>query len=361
MRVEIVTPKGRASGSGNWTTADRWARLLRDSGHEVSVSDSWRDEEAGLLIALHARRSHESVARFAAAHPDRPLVVALTGTDLYRDIHEDADARESLDLAWRLIVLQERGPHSLPRRHRDKTRVIYQSAPATAREPSGTRDAPDFTACVIGNLRPEKDPFRAVLAARLVPEQSRLRVLHAGGADDAHAAEARRHEGLSPRYRWLGRLGPGEARGLLARSHVLVQSSGLEGGANAVGEAMAAGLPVLASEIPGNVGMLGRGYPGYYPASDERDPASDERALARLLWRAESDAGFYAELERHVRDRAYLFEPDRERAALAALVEELSAEKLAVEAGSTTDEARYTRPMDERTRIRLTKYSTKAG
>lgn len=344
VRIEIVTPKGRGSGSGNWTTADRWAHLLGESGHEVSVSESWNGEETGLLIALHARRSHESIVRFAASYPERPLVVALTGTDLYRDLRESAAARESLELAWRLIVLQERGPYALPPPHRAKARVVYQSASPVTREP-----APEtFTALVLGNLRPEKDPFRAALAARLAPEESRLRVLHAGAADGAHESDAREHERLSPRYRWLGQVEPQCALELLARSQVLVQSSTLEGGANAVGEAIVAGVPVLASEIPGNVGMLGEGYPGYYPVGDER-------ALAELLRRAENDVGFYAELERGVRERAGLLGVERERAALAALVEELQS------CETMTGLPRYTRRMDERTRIRLTKYSTKAG
>lgn len=344
VRVEIVTPKGPASGSGNWTTADRWAMLLRESGHEAAVSGSWQDGETEILISLHARRSHDSIARFAAAHPDRPLVVALTGTDLYREIHEDTAARESLNLAWRLVVLQERAPDELPPPHRAKTRVVYQSAAPLVRKP----DPEAFTALVLGNLRPEKDPFRAALASRLAPEDSRLRVLHAGGADESYEAAAREHERRCPRYRWLGQVEPEAARVLLSRSHVLVQSSTLEGGANAVGEAIASGVPVLASDIPGNVGILGRGYPGYYPAGDER-------ALAELLRRAEDDAEFYAELEVGVRGRAHLVGVEREREALAALVRELAEDEAKVRA------PRYTRRMDERTRIRLTKYSTKAG
>jgi putative glycosyltransferase (TIGR04348 family) len=344
VRIEIVTPKGRGSGSGNWTTADRWAHLLGESGHEATVSRIWNGEGTGLLIALHARRSHESIVRFAASYPERPLVVALTGTDLYRDLYESAAARESLDLAWRLIVLQERGPDALSQAHRAKARVVYQSAPRITREP----DPEAFTALVLGNLRPEKDPFRTAMAARLAPQGSRLRVLHAGAADKTHDSGAREHERLSPRYRWLGQVEPQRARELLAHTHVLVQSSRLEGGANAVGEAVAAGVPVLASEIPGNIGMLGKGYPGYYPVGDER-------ALAELLRRAENDVGFYAELERGVRERAGLLGVERERTALAALVEELQRRE------TMTGIPRYTRRMDERTRIRLTKYSTKAG
>lgn len=342
MKIAIATPKGPASRSGNWTTADRWASLLGELGHEATVSGSWEDEDAELLLALHARRSHDSIARFAAAYPDRPLVVALTGTDLYRDIREDESARQSLDLAHRLVVLQERGPDELEPQHRAKTRVIYQSANAAPRRP----DPEGFTICVLGNLRPEKDPFRAALAANLLPESSNVRVLHAGSAEaEGYAESAMAHEQRIPRYRWLGPAEPAEALELLGRSHALVQSSFMEGGANAVGEAIASGVPVLASDIPGNAGMLGSGYPGYYPAGGES-------ALANLMRRAEAEASFYEELRHGVRSRAHLVSRERERDSLAALVEEF---------GRKRRPLRYTRRMSERERIRLTKYSTKAG
>lgn len=342
MKIAITTPKGPASTSGNWTTADRWASLLRESGHEVTVSGSWEGEAAELLISLHARRSADSIARFAAAHPDRPLVVALTGTDLYRDIREDESARQSLDLAHRLIVLQERGPDELAPEHRAKTRVIHQSASAAPRRP----DPEGFTVCVLGNLRPEKDPFRAALAANLLPETSGVRVLHAGSAEaEGYEEAAEEHERKIPRYRWLGPAEPAEALKLLGRSRALVQSSVMEGGANAVGEAIASGVPVLASNIPGNVGMLGEDYPGYYPAGDER-------ALAGLMRRAETEAIFYEELRHGVRSRAHLVSRDCERDSLAELVGEF---------GSKRRPLRYTRRMSERERIRLTKHSTKAG
>ena len=45
-----------------------------------------------------------------------PLVVALTGTDLYGDIHTSPEAQTSLDLATRLVVLQPMGIRELPER-----------------------------------------------------------------------------------------------------------------------------------------------------------------------------------------------------------------------------------------------------
>lgn len=315
MKIAMTTPAGPRARSGNWTTAARWARFLRGLGHRVLVGEDWSGGRADLMLALHARRSHRSVERFAASHPDRPIVVALTGTDLYRDIRVDEDAQGSLDLATRLVLLQEKGLDELEPRHRTKARVIYQSAePIAGRRPVKSR----FDACVIGNLRAEKDPFRAALAAGLLPSSSRLRVTHAGGAYEKDFAErARSLQAGNTRYRWIGAVPRWQARRLLGGSRMLVQSSLMEGGANAISEALAAGVPVLASRIPGNVGMLGEDYPGYFPPEDEE-------ALARLFERAETEPEFYSLLVKGCAERSYLAEPARERLALANLVEELA-------------------------------------
>ena len=79
--VCLVTPYLADAANGNWRTASRWARMLAGD-YRVRVLRDWRADEGGrdaLLLALHARRSAPSISAFAAAHPGRPLVVALTG------------------------------------------------------------------------------------------------------------------------------------------------------------------------------------------------------------------------------------------------------------------------------------------
>ena len=315
MNIAIVTPARPGSRHGNRHTAARWATHLRGLGHRVRVTLAWDGTAPDLMIALHARRSHDSVRRFASAHPDRPLVLVLTGTDLYRDIRSDASARDSMRLATRLVVLQEQGLAELVPELRRKTRVIYQSARAARRPPPLKRC---FEIVVSGHLREEKDPFRCAMAAAHLPPESRIRVVHIGAAMNAGMArEARSWSAREPRYAWLGELSHGRALRELARSRLMVISSRMEGGANVVSEALAAGTPVVASRIPGNIGMLGRGYAGYFPFGDER-------ALARLLWRAESDREFYRKLVLQCRSRGDLVTPRSERSALKALIEELS-------------------------------------
>jgi putative glycosyltransferase (TIGR04348 family) len=317
MKITVVTPAAPKSLSGNRNTAVRWARFLRESGHEATVEETWSEEASDLMISLHARRSHPSISTYASAHPDNPLVVVLTGTDLYRDIRTNRNAQESLELATRLVVLQEAGLDELEEQHRQKTRVIYQSAEPSEPLP---RDEHFFDVCVVGNLREVKDPFRAALAARLLPPESRIRVLHAGKAqDEQFEKEALAHMDASSRYHWLGELPHSEVRSLLSRSRLLVQSSVMEGGANSVCEALAAGLPVIASDIPGNVGMLGKSYPGYYPVGDEE-------ALAQLLEKAERNGDFYRSLKTACEARRPLVLPERERGALETLVTEVTME-----------------------------------
>src|SRR5262245_16395528 len=175
MNICLVTPAPPGSLKGNRVTAERWAVLLRELGHHVQIVVEYRDQDCDLLVALHAFKSHSSIRRFRDARPSDPLVVGLTGTDLYGDIHTRPDAVESLGLATRLVLLQPLGRAVLPATAQDKARVIYQSVQVPPRaEPIG---ADVFEVCVMGHLRPVKDPLRTALAARLLPAASRIQVL----------------------------------------------------------------------------------------------------------------------------------------------------------------------------------------
>jgi len=313
MKIALITPAGARSRSGNRHTATRWAEMLRSLGHRVQVSTLWDSRAADAMIALHARRSHSSIVRFHERFPASPLVVVLTGTDLYRDIRTDRDAQDSLVLADRLVVLQDMGRLELPARFRRKTRVIYQSAEVHASpEPPSRR----FRVAVIGHLREEKDPFRAALALAHLRDLPELEIVQLGEAlSPEMARSARRLARADPRYRWLGNVPHWVAMRWLARSSALVLSSRMEGGANVICEAAAARVPVIASRISGNMGMLGRGYPGYYALGDER-------GLARQIRRVASDALYYARLKRLIAARRSLFLPETERRSLQRLIAE---------------------------------------
>jgi len=309
-RLFIVTPAAAGTRTGNRHTALRWAMLLRAAKHRVQVGVDWNGEACDALIALHARRSHESIVRFKQT--GKPLIVVLTGTDLYRDLPDSPQAQQSLALADRLIVLQEAALDELPA-HRGKTRVVYQSAdPRLAHQPP---KAP-FRVAVIAHLRAEKDPMRAAAALEQLPDRD-VEIVQVGEALDSRlGAEAEQMMKRDPRYRWLGSLPHRKALQWMATSHLLVVSSVMEGGANVVCEAARIGTPVVASRMSGNIGMLGRDYPAYYPVADHA-------ALARLLAQAKHDAAFYRRLKKALRARRALFAPAAERRALLGVVREL--------------------------------------
>jgi len=305
MRILIVTPAPPRSRKGNRITALRWARLLRDLGHRVALAESFSDQSCELLIALHARRSAESIRRFHDSRPAAPLIVALTGTDLYRDIKTNRVAQRSLVLADRIVLLQPAGVHSLPASLRAKARVIQQSATGLATLPPPLSSV--FEVAVIGHLRPVKDPFRAAFAARSLPESSHIRVVHIGAAlSEAMAARARAEMARNPRYRWIGELSPATTKRRLARARLLVLSSRLEGGANVISEAISVGTPIIASRIPGSIGLLGEDYAGYFEVGDTG-------SLRTLLRNVEEDARFYGKLRQDCRALLPLVRPERER------------------------------------------------
>ncbi len=318
MRIGIITPAPPNSLHGNRRTALRWTKLLRQLGHRVVIAQSYDAQPFDALIALHAKRSYDSINRFHRLHPHRPLIVALTGTDLYRDLRRSRQAQASLEMATRLIVLQPKALDDLPSRLHHKTRVVYQSVEPSEKtqNPQSSIRNPHFQVCVIGHLRAVKDPFRAALASRLLPDNSHIRIVHIGRAMSEHMAVAARREAhLNPCYHWLGEQSPKRVRQILESSQLCVHSSRMEGGANVVSEAIAAGVPVLASHIPGNVGLLGDDYPGYFPVANTRK-------LAELLWRAETDAKFLNELRQHCQRLANGFDPQRELRAWADLLAE---------------------------------------
>jgi len=328
MRIGIVTPAPPYSHYGNRITALRWGGILTKLGHRTSIVQKYEGQSYDLLIALHARRSSSSIRRFHRDHPQLPLVLALTGTDLYRDIRHHIGAKRALEVADRVIVLQPNALRELPSEFRSKTRVIYQSIESKkAKESPRTASAElssqrlsankDFTVCVIGHLRPVKDPFRAALAVRLLPHDSKILLVHVGRAMmENMATKARAEMKINSRYRWLGERSHSRAQQILAGCRLCVLSSRIEGGANVLSEAILAAVPVLASRIEGNVGILGSNYPGLFNVGDTK-------GLARLLSRAETDRTYLNDLIARVRKLARLFRRAREEQAWAQLLSEL--------------------------------------
>ena len=313
MNITLVSPARETSLGGNHTTVVRWQRLLKELGHSTDRVQTWQGDDAEVLIALHARKSFDSIRRFHDQRPEAPLVVALTGTDLYHDLERSDEVLRAVEMATRLVALQPAALERLPPAVHDKVHVILQSAEPPPSVPKTAADR--FEVSVLSHLREIKDPLLAAAASRRLPASSRIVVRHAGAALDRRLGErARRETETNPRYRWLGPLAFDRARELLAGSRLLVLSSRDEGGANVVSEAIVAGVPVLSTDIPGSRGLLGDDYPGYYPVGDDR-------GLASLLLRAESEAAYLTELEERCAQLRPRFAPEAERAALRELLD----------------------------------------
>ena len=314
-KIVLISPAVAAANNGNWHTAHRWTKFL--SGDcDIAIAQSLseydaRIEQFDLMIALHARRSAESIHRWAQRSPSKPLILVLTGTDLYRDIDTDAKAVQSLELATHLVVLQEAGLAALPVRFRSKACVIYQSAP---RLTSAVKPKHRFNAVMVGHLRDEKDPLTFINAAGLC-DLKNVRFEQIGdGLDAVLAAAATRAAAAQSNYRWLGGLPRAQTRQHIKRASILVNCSLMEGGAHVILEAVQSGTPVLASRISGNLGMLGVAYDGYF---DVGDPAG----LVALVKRCATDPLFLASLQTQCEQRVELFNPAVEKRLVVQLIE----------------------------------------
>ncbi len=313
MNIILITPAPPGSRAGNRATAERWSQLLEQAGHKVNIVTEYHGEPCDLFIALHAWRSHQAVAHFRKQHPGIPLIVVLTGTDIYDHQHRFPEAtHESMEQADCLIALHHRVIRDIPGCFTDKLTTVLQSADEPASQ-AGPKQG--FDICVIGHLRHEKDPLRAALAARQLPETSAISIINAG---KAHTPEweqkALTEQASNPRFQWLGEVDKPAIHQLMNRCRAMVISSVMEGGANVVSEACRAGLPVIASDISGNIGLLGDDYLGYFPIGDDTE-------LARLLQRVENSPDFLGELEERVKALASKLTPHAEQAALLAGIE----------------------------------------
>jgi len=316
LKISLVTPAGKKSRNGNRATAIRWAKILSNLGHRVSIAERDNGDNADMMIAVHAWRSHQSIKTFSNNHPNRPLIVLLAGTDIYAFQHSHPkETLKSLECATVLVSLHSLVHRAIPKKFHHKLHTIYQSAlPLPSKRQPSKRT---FDVCVIGHLRDEKDSLRAAYAARLAPPDSKLRIIHLGKAhNEAWGQRAAKEMKVNPRFISLGEVPKWRVRRQFSTSHAMVISSAMEGGANVVSEANVCGLPIIASNIDGNVGLLGEDYEGYYAPNNTQ-------GLAALLQRAETNPKFLKRLAAQGKKRQALFNPEVEIAAWSKLINEI--------------------------------------
>lgn len=332
MKVAIATPAPAGTTRGNRRTASRYAALLRELGHTVRIVQSWTRGDHDLLIALHAVKSSASIAAFARANPERPIVLVLTGTDVHGVGSGSKELMESLRRATRIVTLQSETRRELDRTWRAKTVSIEQSAESIDRPRRARRRRTEFSVVSLGHLRAEKDPFLLADAVAMLPSTSRVRAVQVGEALTAgFACTARTRAG--ERWKWIGPRSHARALELLAQADVFVQTSRVEGGSLALSEAIVCGVPVLATRIPAAIGMLGARHPGLFAVGDAR-------ALAQRLERIEQDADYRDRLVRASRALAPRYARAREREAWRELLAGIDRHSPARTARSRADSTR---------------------
>ena len=164
------------------------------------------------MVAIHAWRSAKSAKLFRKDFPDSPLIILLSGTDIYKfQYTHPKETLYSMEIANALACLHNKVCHSIPSQYRHKLHIIHQSAFPLAGERRPSKR--NFDICVVGNLREEKDPLRAAYAVRNLDNTSRLRVIHLGKAHTPDwAVKAKTEMARNSRYRWRGEVKAWECR-----------------------------------------------------------------------------------------------------------------------------------------------------
>ena len=312
MTVCVASPYPLTELKGNAVTTHRIVEILREKGIPARGSHGFGDEPANVLISLHAVKGAKAVADYRASCPGGKVIVLITGTDIYQDLPNGSpEGDAALESADAVVVVFERAVQSLDARWREKAFVVPSSLDPL--NVVANPVCPPFVISVVGHLRPVKQPFLTIEAVARHPEWRDVEVWQIGESlDEGCAAEARAWEQRDGRYRWWGGVPREESLALCARSSLTVNSSVLEGGANVVLEAMTMGVPVLASRIEGNLGLLGDDYLGYF------EGAMDE-ALAAVI----SDRPRLLAWIGHSKGRLPLFSREHEAACWLDLLSKL--------------------------------------
>ncbi len=320
MHITLITPATKYSKEGNRVSANRWAKFLRLRNHTVIINSQYTGNSTDLMIALHAWRSSSSIGIYRKKYPNGPLIVVIGGTDANTFLKtEPTITLRSLKYADAIVCLHSLIPDLIPSYLKHKLHVILQSAvPIQKKRKPAIHN---FDVCVIAHLREEKDPFRAAKAVRLMPPSSKIRIFHLG---KAHSVEweinAKKEVKENSRYNWLGQVTRSRVREELEKTNLMIISSQQEGGANVISEAITADVPIIASDISGNIGLLGEKYPGYFRQGDEH-------SLAEVLNRAETDQYFLNKLIFSCTKLKKCFLPEKESLAWSLLIKNITKSK----------------------------------
>lgn len=336
-RVRVLLLSPLLGGGGNATSARRLARHLGAEGVaarllEVSAPDfpgrlaaALRSFRPDLVHALHARKG--GAAWLDHALPgDPPLVVSLTGTEIHRDLGDPSlaprvlgalrEARLVLSSGGALLASAVAVVPSLSGR----SAVVPKGVDLPPRDPGFDlrraaglpRNA--FVFLLPAGLREVKDPLFALEPlSRLRRGDPRVAFVHCGESLDPSLEEAlRARAAAEPWVRTLGAVPYRRMGSVYAGASVVLNTSRSEGYANVLPEAMAAGRPLLAADIPANAETVVRGRTGLLYRAGDAD--SFLRAAGRLLRNGDLRRRLGAAARKEARAR---FSPEAEARAVA--------------------------------------------
>lgn len=262
-------------------------------GPILSLRRLLRRERFDAVLAFLATPSvYAELATRFPGHP--PLVVSERSTFEEDPPRLSVRARTQLHRFADLVVANSHHHRHSVRRHfpwlRSRLRTIWNGVDLErfhpARAPLGSVTADALVA--VGSIRWWKNLQGLAQALILLRERGRPvpRVCWAGKLEPTEASRAEYasvntvldRAGLGDRWEWLGEHGDVPA---LLRSHAaLIHPSFLEGLPNAVCEALASGLPVLAGAVGDQQTLVESGITGFH--FDPSDPISIADAIDRF-------------------------------------------------------------------------------
>jgi len=340
MRISITSPFPADSLQGNSVSGRRITGLLKSLGHHARLFHNGFAPDCELLIALNAWRSSAVIAEFAEIRrgiidhstgfnasfnrvqsPTKEgtvpkIAVVMTGSDLFPfDGLLKPETLQSINFADAVIITHGEARERI---HHPMVRVIRKSIalPEEFLSQGKPRNAesPAVNGIMVAHLREQKNPF---LFLRAVPHlKSPIHIDHFGHANSAEFQEnAEKYH--SHAYHWKGEVARTELLRALQKADFLLNTSYIEGSSNAVCESIALGTPVIASAIPGNIGVLGADYPGLFGVDDTK-------GLAEMLDRFANSKGFRLELVTCCSQLAGGLAESRESQDWAELIEDLA-------------------------------------
>lgn len=320
MRIALVTPAKLPYSCGNSLLAQRLQAGLALRGHEVALFGVHDDpvEKAHqfaphIVHSLHAIKPALWLERlFQLTAP--PWVITLTGTDYNCPQEYGAEAgmlERQFSKAAAIVAFHEEARARVLQDFcvaADKVHVIPQGIAVSGKSTDraavrGRYDIADddLLFCMAAGIRPVKNiAFALKLFSAVRARFPQSRFILAGPVIDASEGARIREQGRAVEgFSYIGEIAAPAVRELMAASDIYVNVSLHEGMSGAVLEAMAEGLPVLASDAPGNRALVQHGITGFLTpcsAPDQFIAAAARLAGDRNLRNAMSRASALAAL-----------------------------------------------------------------